>query len=534
LHISALTCVIARRSSPDPLFAMPLLPSPPVSQPVWDGRALAVSAQPGLLLEIRIDGCRFSDLLTDHEGQARLELPFSPSGHTRLTVRISPKSDSAESAHLRFDIEMDKPGLQPATGEPRGLAPLRHAEMLVPANARPMQREVAIVVPVFNAAEDVERCLDSVLMHTTGRARLIIIDDASTDARIAPLLERYRGLDGVEVLANARNLGFTATVNRGIVHAGACDVVLLNADAEVAAHWLTGLRHALHAAEDIATATAVSDNAGAFSVPELEQENAFPAAWSFAQTALALRQSAGFAYPRLPTGNGFCMLIRREVIDTIGAFDVEAFPQGYGEENDFCQRACAAGFRHVIAGNVLVRHARSRSFGHERREALGRAGMQVLRERWPNYENEVGATLFSFERRVLDWRVRRIHADAAGGMPSIRVLCFETEGQTSASSGYDRLMLAKHESMVTFGRPGSAPLETAERLDGAMLSRWLQRHAIDVIAAHADADAGIVSLLASQAERLGIPMLMTPAHQVSPLVLDAQIASHKRFVGSPS
>jgi hypothetical protein len=103
--------------------------------------------------------------------------------------------------------------------------------------------------------------------------------------------------------------------------------------------------------------------------------------------------------------------------------DETAFAQGYGEENDFCQRASQQGMRHVIAGNVLVRHARSQSFGEERRLALGNAGMAVLRERWPNYEAEVGAALFSFERRVLDWRVRRIYADAgATAAPRARML----------------------------------------------------------------------------------------------------------------
>jgi hypothetical protein len=78
--------------------------------------------------------------------------------------------------------------------------------------------------------------------------------------------------------------------------------------------------------------------------------------------------------------------------------------------------------RHLIAGNVYVHHARSASFGHERRAELGIAGMAVLRERWPNYETEVAATLHSFERRVLDWRVRRIFATAATGKPERRVL----------------------------------------------------------------------------------------------------------------
>jgi hypothetical protein len=138
--------------------------------------------------------------------------------------------------------------------------------------------------------------------------------------------------------------------------------------------------------------------------------------------ARALWQQAGLSYPELPTGNGFCLYIRRSVVDVIGVLDEAAFPQGYGEENDFCQRAAQQGLRHVIAGNVYVGHARSASFGAERRAALGHAGMAVLRERWPNYENDVGRSLFSFQRRVLDWRARRAFARADVGAPKRRVL----------------------------------------------------------------------------------------------------------------
>src|SRR3546814_20266866 len=66
--------------------------------------------------------------------------------------------------------------------------------------------------------------------------------------------------------------------------------------------------------------------------------------------------------------------IRRTALDVVGAFDEVAFAEGYGEENDFCQRAQAAGFRDLIAGNVFVAHARSKSFGVTRRTALGEVG----------------------------------------------------------------------------------------------------------------------------------------------------------------
>jgi hypothetical protein len=104
------------------------------------------------------------------------------------------------------------------------------------------------------------------------------------------------------------------------------------------------------------------------------------------------------------------MFVKRALIDRIGTMDAEAFPAGYGEENDFCQRAELAGYRNIVAGNVLVRHERSASFGDERRAALGVQGMAVLRQRYPNYESDVGATLYSFARRVLDYRVRRTYS----------------------------------------------------------------------------------------------------------------------------
>lgn len=496
----------------------------------WDGRCLTLHATPRAELAVAIDGCRFIDLVAEQDGLTRLELAFSPSGNACLALDIVSSGIDA----VAFGIEIGRAGLGEVAGEPRALRHLGSVEQLVLNDAMPMQREVAIVVPVYNAAEDVERCLDSVLAHTTGRSRLIVIDDASTDARIAPLLNRYRDIGGVEIFANAENLGFTATVNRGIALAGEADVVLLNADTEVAASWLTGLRHALHSDVDIATVTAVSDNAGAFSVPELEQENPIPSVWTFADAARALWQNAGHAYPQLPTGNGFCMLIRREVIAAIGALDVEAFPKGYGEENDFCQRACAAGYRHLIAGNVFVRHARSRSFGHERREMLGRAGMQVLRERWPDYERDIGRTLFSFERRVLDWRVRRIHADARIRNPQPRALCFGSNVGNHPPSGYDTLMLTSSNSSHGLSRTGDNPLETSDDLDARIISTWLQRHAIDLVALDRHSLGSIESLLASAADRLGIPLQWGGDVVDLTARLDTHVGTRRSFSGSKS
>ena len=41
------------------------------------------------------------------------------------------------------------------------------------------------------------------------------------------------------------------------------------------------------------------------------------------------------------------MLITRQALEAVGLFD-PAFGAGYGEENDFCMRASARGWRHLI------------------------------------------------------------------------------------------------------------------------------------------------------------------------------------------
>ena len=58
---------------------------------------------------------------------------------------------------------------------------------------------------------------------------------------------------------------------------------------------------------------------------------------------------------------GFCLLIKRELIDAIGLLD-EQFGIGCFEDDDYCLRAITAGFRAVIAGDSFVHHFGSRTF----------------------------------------------------------------------------------------------------------------------------------------------------------------------------
>src|SRR5437667_12357697 len=107
-----------------------------------------------------------------------------------------------------------------------------------------MSFSIDIVIPVYNAADDVRRCVESVLVHGHDDCRITLIDDGSTDPRIAALFAELelRRLPELLLLRNDGNLGFTATANRGIGNSSA-DIVLLNSDTRVTGDWLAAVRH---------------------------------------------------------------------------------------------------------------------------------------------------------------------------------------------------------------------------------------------------------------------------------------------------
>jgi GT2 family glycosyltransferase/glycosyltransferase involved in cell wall biosynthesis len=252
---------------------------------------------------------------------------------------------------------------------------------------------------VHNAPEALERCLGALFRNTRFPAALLILDDASTDERVAELLEAIRDVDGVRILRSDVNQGFVATANRGFTEAKG-DVVLLNSDTRVTPFWLRNLRLAAYRRPRIGTVTALSDNAGVFSVPEIGHANDLSVFGPDDAVGRAVTRASLRLTPITPTGNAFCMYVRREVLDEVGGFDATAFPRGYGEENDLSMRARAAGWESVVDDATLVFHDRGASFGTER-ETLMRKGEATLRDRWPSYPALVDDFLASAPMRVV-------------------------------------------------------------------------------------------------------------------------------------
>ena len=249
---------------------------------------------------------------------------------------------------------------------------------------------VDIIVPVYRGIEDTRRCLKSVLAAPGQTAwRLIVINDCSPEPEVTQWLRTFAKRDArITLLENAENLGFVATVNRGMSISQDNDVLLLNSDTEVANDWLDRIQCAAHCGPRVASVTPFSNNATICSYPRFCQPNELPDGFDTASLDFLFATYLSGQTAELPTGVGFCMYIRRACLNEVGLFDVESFGKGYGEENDFCIRAHDAGWVNLHALDTFVRHAGGISFGDSKSTRELQA-METLRRLHPGYESNV-------------------------------------------------------------------------------------------------------------------------------------------------
>jgi GT2 family glycosyltransferase len=325
--------------------------------------------------------------LTDdlgHYHEAVLARPDLPTSRAALGCALGRAGRSAEAVpHLRqavtanpFDLEAARAFFQ-ALGDCGDSASQvrfaqerillsRAAPKLVPAEAwfhdlPATGGELAsIIILCCNELQYTQLCLESVLRHTRPPYELILIDNASTDGTPDYLeaLRRQTVPQRVEVIHNYENLGFPKGCNQGLSRAQGRFVVLLNNDTIVTPSWLEGLTS--WTAHPTLRAGLVGPTSNYCPPP---QQVAAEYADLRGLNAFAEKRRRDWAGKALQVGRltGFCLLVRREVFETVGGFD-EGYGRGFFDDDDLCVRAREAGFRLLLAQNVYIHHFGSRTF----------------------------------------------------------------------------------------------------------------------------------------------------------------------------
>ncbi len=310
-----------------------------------------------------------------------------------------PSAAPAEAAASALAVDEAADISAESAADSAAIALVETTESLHPATAQPQVAPqpaamVDIIVPVYRSLGDTQRCLQSVLQAASQTdSQLIVINDASPEPAVTEWLRELAAQDKrVTLLENAQNLGFVATVNRGMALNPGHDVLLLNSDTEVSHEWLDRIRAAAYSAPNVGSVTPLSNNATICSYPRFCEKNALPADADLVRlNHLSASANAGQTVD-IPTGVGFCMYIRRDCLTQTGLFDVEHFGKGYGEENDFCMRAHDLGWRHLLALDTFVLHTGGVSFG-ESKTPREHAAYQTLLQLHPEYDALVQAHL---------------------------------------------------------------------------------------------------------------------------------------------
>ncbi len=245
-----------------------------------------------------------------------------------------------------------------------------------------MRPATDIVVPVHNSPDDVRPCLDAVAVTMGPEDRLIIVDDGSAE-ETRLICQTAAARTRTVLIRRAEGSGFARAANAGLRETRAPVVVLLNSDTLVTEGWLDRLTACLETNRQIGLAGPLSNAGGWQSVPDYltggppnnairhdHETLAAIAAW-----CADFRKR--FPAPVVEQLNGFCLALKREVLDTVGLLDEAAFPKGYGEEIDLAFRAQDEGFLCAVAIDCFVYHAKSKSYTSEARERLIREGRAV-------------------------------------------------------------------------------------------------------------------------------------------------------------
>jgi len=264
---------------------------------------------------------------------------------------------------------------------------------------------VSIIICVHNALQDVAECLNSLWEHRTFPYKIIIINDGS-DVETSKYLEKYAAICKCQLICNEVAQGYTKSANIGLRRALDSDyIVLLNSDTIVTSGWLEKMLNVFIKYPKTGIVSPLSNAASYQSVPEHKdiltgdwKINSLPEDMNVEMMAYCVEISSKCIYPEVEVLNGFCFMISKQVINSIGYLDEENFPKGYGEEVDFCIRTKDVGFQLRVVDDTYIFHEKSKSFTHKTRKELGKIAKDILKEKHQDMYLQVGQDMESEQK----------------------------------------------------------------------------------------------------------------------------------------
>lgn len=237
--------------------------------------------------------------------------------------------------------------------------------------------QVSWVIVSYNSPEAIGNCIDSVLRTGSGSDQVVVVDNGSEDCT-REVVESYCRRDGrVRAIYNSENSGYARAANQGIGATSGDIVVLLNPDCLVYSPFPRRVQE-VPSRLDIGAVGPLSDGVCAHQHVSTHLPEAISASKEDLGGLLNSRFLNETEEVKLLVG--FCIALRRDVLETVGPLDAECF-LGSGDL-DLCWRLGLHGFKLLIAKDCFVHHEVGASFKSllpvDRREFVHKSNMALV------------------------------------------------------------------------------------------------------------------------------------------------------------
>lgn len=218
-----------------------------------------------------------------------------------------------------------------------------------------MNRKTSIIILTYNNLDKTRDCIESIRKYTDKNSyEIIVVDNNSTDDTKLFLEEQ----DDIKVIFNESNVGFPMGCNIGIANAEETyDILLLNNDTIVTKNWLSNLKKCLYSDEKIGAVGAVSNNGANLQEVDFTYNN-----FDEMQNLASKNNISDVKkWEEKVCLIGYCLLIKREVMDQLNGLD-EGYTPGYIEDNDLSLNIIKLGYRLMLCHDSFIHHYLGTSF----------------------------------------------------------------------------------------------------------------------------------------------------------------------------
>lgn len=210
-------------------------------------------------------------------------------------------------------------------------------------------RKTSIIIVTYNNLNYTKECIQSILKYTQKNTYEIIVIDNNSKDNTKSWLKKQKNL---KIILNNKNLGFPVACNQGIKIANKeNDILLLNNDTIVTTNWLSNLKKCLYSNDKIGATGSVCNHDENLQGVNFSYSN-------FEEMQKKAKENNISDPNKWEQKNfliGFCLLIKREVINKIHFLD-EAYSPGYVDDNDLCMEIIKCGYQLMLCHDSFIHH----------------------------------------------------------------------------------------------------------------------------------------------------------------------------------